>query len=318
MHSLDSKRVFTAGFTDIRHKLFSRHYRSTAEFAEDLGQVFRSVTGLEQVKDILEAHKHLANSMPRDENLSHEQREDKKLAKRIVKAVQQPLYDAFGREAELNGRTFEEGIAGLDSVSGESSVQQMSNGMTTNDIGVQKDESAIAPSHQVNGFTPPADIAHAVRHSSEQHALPVSDHLDVTQTVEHEHPAPNGTDAASTIMNGMNHTNITHRSPPTPPAAAHILAAPSTYGGIPWYLKHFEPRGTEIQDEKWLGRDVLRGMSEQLSEIDDDELKGMEPAAAASSNAAELVSEDGSEQEAEKKPAKKTPAKKKKRPRRFH
>jgi NuA3 HAT complex component NTO1 len=76
--------------------------------------------------------------------------------------------------------------------------------------------------------------------------------------------------------------------PPTPPVSngganstsgqeggGGDSASSLTEGGIPWYLKSFDPVGTTILEVQWTGRDVVRGMSEELTDIDDDELKGM-------------------------------------------
>jgi NuA3 HAT complex component NTO1 len=76
--------------------------------------------------------------------------------------------------------------------------------------------------------------------------------------------------------------------PPTPPVSSGGASSTNgqenssgdltnslTEGGIPWYLKSFDPIGTTILEVQWPGRDVVRGMSEELTDIDDDELKGM-------------------------------------------
>ena len=64
-------------------------------------------------------------------------------------------------------------------------------------------------------------------------------------------------------------------SPPTStsssapaPDAADVFAN----GGIPRYLDQFDPMGTTIYDERYTGREVLRGMSEELSDMDEDTL----------------------------------------------
>ena len=46
-------------------------------------------------------------------------------------------------------------------------------------------------------------------------------------------------------------------------------------GGIPWYVEPFDPDGTILHEERWTGPEVLREMSEELSDIDDDELEGL-------------------------------------------
>ena len=48
---------------------------------------------------------------------------------------------------------------------------------------------------------------------------------------------------------------------------------PLAQGGIQWYMQPFDPIGTTVHEERWMGRDVLRGMSEELSELDEDEMR---------------------------------------------
>ncbi|KAJ5416408.1 Zinc finger PHD-type [Penicillium cf. griseofulvum] len=40
-------------------------------------------------------------------------------------------------------------------------------------------------------------------------------------------------------------------------------------------MQPFDPVGTTVHEERWTGRDVMRGMSEELSELDEDELEGL-------------------------------------------
>jgi NuA3 HAT complex component NTO1 len=90
-------------------------------------------------------------------------------------------------------------------------------------------------------------------------------------------------------MNGYSSAMEHHQPPPlTPPVSSGGANSTSgqentggdvgtslTEGGIPWYLKSFDPIGTTIREMQWTGRDIVRGMSEELTDIDDDELKGM-------------------------------------------
>jgi NuA3 HAT complex component NTO1 len=67
--------------------------------------------------------------------------------------------------------------------------------------------------------------------------------------------------------------------PPTPPMSleGHGQSLPEQ-GGIPWYVAPFDPDGTTIYEERWTGPEILRDMSEELSEMDEDELEGLGPA----------------------------------------
>jgi NuA3 HAT complex component NTO1 len=51
--------------------------------------------------------------------------------------------------------------------------------------------------------------------------------------------------------------------------------APLANGGIAWYLEPFDPVGTTVHAERWGGREALRSMSEELSELDDETLNGL-------------------------------------------
>lgn len=47
-------------------------------------------------------------------------------------------------------------------------------------------------------------------------------------------------------------------------------------GGIPWYLSGFSLAGTSAVEEQWAGRDAVRSLSEDLTDMDDEELNGLE------------------------------------------
>jgi NuA3 HAT complex component NTO1 len=67
-------------------------------------------------------------------------------------------------------------------------------------------------------------------------------------------------------------------APLTPPSNStdnQQQAASMAQGGIQWYMQPFDPVGTTIHEERWTGRDVLRGMSEELSEMDEDEMQDL-------------------------------------------
>jgi NuA3 HAT complex component NTO1 len=96
-------------------------------------------------------------------------------------------------------------------------------------------------------------------------------------------PRTNGIKASDTPPATNGYVSISRPSqpaPPTPPQSngsfgkeppADVL----TEGGIPWYLKGFDPRGLSIVAEQWAGREAVRSLSEELTDIDDDELKGL-------------------------------------------
>jgi NuA3 HAT complex component NTO1 len=93
---------------------------------------------------------------------------------------------------------------------------------------------------------------------------------------------PNGNDSLDTPPATNGYVAAPHSSqpgPPTPPQSNGSLDREQTNaladGGIPWYLKGFDPEGTSAVLEQWSGRDAVRSLSEELTEMDEDELKGL-------------------------------------------
>ncbi|EJT81699.1 bromodomain containing 1 [Gaeumannomyces tritici R3-111a-1] len=71
-----------------------------------------------------------------------------------------------------------------------------------------------------------------------------------------------------------------HTGPLTPPQSNGGLGGGATDvltdGGLPWYLKGFSVEGTSAAEEQWPGRDAVRSLSEDLTDMDDEELNGLE------------------------------------------
>ncbi|KAJ5416407.1 Zinc finger PHD-type [Penicillium cf. griseofulvum] len=108
---LDSKGVFAAGLMSIRQRLNERFYPSVAAFSADLASLFTSEIGVEPAGDTAELQAQISGRAP---ELSLEQREKRKLAKRIIKVIQPSLEDAIRKESELNRKPFEKELKELD------------------------------------------------------------------------------------------------------------------------------------------------------------------------------------------------------------
>ena len=116
--ALDPKGLFADGFKGIQTKLEERFYTSVLTFSTDVGSVFKSVLGLDSVTDAIEALEHLSDvpapGTVEHNTLSADDKEKKKLAKRIVKAIQSSLEDATKKEAELRQKPFAKELRDLD------------------------------------------------------------------------------------------------------------------------------------------------------------------------------------------------------------
>ncbi|CAP68996.1 uncharacterized protein PODANS_7_9540 [Podospora anserina S mat+] len=47
-------------------------------------------------------------------------------------------------------------------------------------------------------------------------------------------------------------------------------------GGIPWYLEEFELKGTSAVEKQWAGREAVRSLSEELTDMDEEALRDLE------------------------------------------
>ncbi len=71
-----------------------------------------------------------------------------------------------------------------------------------------------------------------------------------------------------------------HPAPLTPPQSNGSLGRGPvdslSDGGILWHVKGFSPQGTTAVEVQWAGRDAVRSLSEDLTDMDDEELNGLE------------------------------------------
>ena len=291
----------------IRKKLEDRSYASISVFSAELASVFTSEIGVQPAGDTAELQMQISGRAP---ELSLEQREKRKLAKRIIKAIQPGLEDAVMKESELNRKPFEKELKDLDQIF-EFSVQSRRNsvagsaelGNAEGIDGMEQDKeegddgatTEPKPEEQPNGAEDLAmtDVDAAqpsgpVPESQSQEAPgasmetsgtieePEKETSEVLATTENTTgevaPSSNG-DASTQPPNGAHETQ---KAPPTPPLSfQEDQLHPLAQGGIQWYMEPFDPVGTTIHEERWTGRDVMRGMSEELSELDEDELQDL-------------------------------------------
>ncbi|PGH32514.1 NuA3 HAT complex component NTO1 [[Emmonsia] crescens] len=300
--ALDGKAVFRLGLLSIRSKLEQRAYTSVSSFSRDLANVFTSEIGVESVGDTAELQMQISGRAP---ELSLEQREKRKLAKRIIKAIQPALEDSLRKESELNGKPFEKELKDLDvllensvlsrrgslvAMNGPEAVERypLVNGIKTDVEGdhMEAPETSIETLHaepeeqaanedkdvtmvDVNGGT---DTGHGTKESS----ISETNGVVTAKTFLASQPMEGRTknQAATSSSRDIQMASATSLTSPVDSLASKDQP-PLSQGGIQWYMQPFDPIGTTIHEERWTGRDVLRGMSEELSEIGEDELRNL-------------------------------------------
>ncbi|KAF2198293.1 hypothetical protein GQ43DRAFT_483421 [Delitschia confertaspora ATCC 74209] len=299
--NFDIKNVFNDGFKSIQTKLEEKFYTSVAAFSSDLAAVFSDVIGFATITDVGDAENQLSGVA--HSSLTPEQKEKKKLAKRIFKAIQQPLEEATRKEAELAGRPFEKELPNLEALLDQSLQRRAkiaNGGLTPIKADGQTPAGKMEDEHPSNGAEqdmagisaseeqPPGaksgeeDTAHLAPtpgtnpadQDTEMHDVSSTEAAIVAQVSQDTvHASTN--EAPPDIDTGENGDSEDAGQPITPPRSENDLPAPLSHGGIPWYMEPFDPVGTTIHEERWTGREVLRDMSEELSELDDDELDGL-------------------------------------------
>lgn len=142
------------------------------------------------------------------------------------------------------------------------------NQTTSTDGNIEVDTSAIEPDMPFESAQVTADAV-SVPTSEALETKPDASGSTVAQSVNTP-PATNGYISVPTTS---------QPAPPTPPQSNGSLGRQPmdvlTDGGILWYLQELEPQGTSAAQEQWDGRNLERNLSEELTEIDDDELKGL-------------------------------------------
>jgi NuA3 HAT complex component NTO1 len=268
---------------------------------------------MSSVTDASQVQSQIVDDRNSKKDLSAEDKDKRKLAKRIVKAVQVLLADAIHKESELLRRPYEEELIDFDQLlerslssrrlseasvvktvlDAEATIDRLSigeigneNNADTMDIDTKIEEPdniaftheasslpiEVKPSSPQNLLTP-ASMGIHISGSEGNANLPSADEITdpvnampSSEQTTHPHPAltpPLSTNSSNNHTQQSNMRNLADQ------------ATPLTLGGVPWYMEAFDPHGTTIYEERWTGRDVARGMSEDLTDLDEDELDGL-------------------------------------------
>ncbi|PYH93350.1 PHD finger domain protein [Aspergillus ellipticus CBS 707.79] len=262
---LDSKAIFKQGLMSIREKLQERYYSSIASFSADLAHIFTTEIGVQPAGDTAELQMQISGRAP---ELSLEQREKRKLAKRIIKAIQPALEDAIRKESELNRKPFEQELKELDLMLENSVLSRRGSEVGSAEHG---GDEKVELSELPNGTTQKVEEV-----VEEVDVTAKSEPTTVQPTIEDEPVVDGDNGTVEDDSQPSKQPEEAQKEPLTPPPSFKgDQQYPLAQGGIQWYMQPFDPIGTTIHEERWTGRDVMRGMSEELSELDEEELKDL-------------------------------------------
>ena len=279
-YRLDIKGLFSAGFLSMREKLSNQCYTSVSTFSSDFSTVVSAVLDapLPTEKPAADGDDHDGRTT---KELVAEFKDKRKLAKRIVKAVQEKLEDAMRKESELCRRPYEKELRDLDMML-EASLASRRDSTVGSIIGMADESDRVNEQLQVTS----EDFEHFQASNPlnirvEDTANQQNDMPEKARSPDaHHHPTPEDSNASPETSedhthHSRNHEVVPPHEPPTPPLSSGGDAQSLFHGGIPWYMETFDPVGTTIQEERWTGRELAREMSEELSDMDEEELSGL-------------------------------------------
>lgn len=272
-------------------------------FSADFAAVFSSV--LEEALNSDPAWSQTrSNGEIQHRELSADYKEKRKLAKRIVKAAQPSLEDATKKEGEVLRKSSEKELQHLDHLL-ELSMPSRRNSLSGSHLEDIIQSAGPEEMQLVNGFSLGESLTNGDPQTGHKEAATVNGlglHYDTTLITDNSafmvlnsrggglngagalksDTPPLGLDQTPPTQGLDSHMNrsevnpgIQIQEPPTPPLSTGDDTQPLSTGGIPWYLETFDPDGTTVQEERWTGRDLVRGMSEELSDMGDEELSGL-------------------------------------------
>jgi NuA3 HAT complex component NTO1 len=292
--------VFMDGLLDLKRKIQNRFYTTAMAFAHDLYNVFHTGVVTQPSPD-----SEIVLSSEIKKPVVMDIKERKKLGKRIVKAIQPQLQMAVRAEADINGKQVDNLLKELDQLL-DASVQPTGDTIAVS-VGDSNSLADVDARHERD-----IEMANGIEHSHHENEsiqgsrkqsngsedvemqdvdAPGEEVEAVVSTEEVSDKAlaevdGNISQTKAEQVNGVkndkkpesNGTDNTHH-PPTPPLSNGDSSTDSTdplvSGGVPWYLKEFHPEGTTIVQEKVVGKDAVSQRSEDLSDMDEDELKGL-------------------------------------------
>ncbi|KAL9102000.1 MAG: hypothetical protein Q9163_002800 [Psora crenata] len=281
---LDSKGVFLKGLSDIGSRIDERLYTTVHEFTKDFGAVINELICSPSASDPTDGQLQ-TNEENSTKSKIHPEKTKKALAKRIVRAVQGPLEDAIRKECQLLRVPCERRIQKLKILL-QRSLSSRQSFILENVI-----DNSTEPYREV---LPDASTKNGVLDQHKQDALVAAQDYALDPAIVKISQKPNASakgSGRSGRTNGFNHNEqmVNGRSSASSSSgkaqgsdmadssssSSGDRRQPSTVVGVPWYMENFKPDGTTIEEEQWTGRDLVRDLSEDLSDMDEEEMSGL-------------------------------------------
>lgn len=295
---MDQKtQYFKDGFDTLDLRLSERFYTSVSDFSTDLSAVIAnrlsSSDGLAASSDVdIDAISSQLNDFKpgtiEHMQLTQEQKDIKRLTKRLFKAVQEPLREAATKESQLRRTELDEEMRKLDAMSIFASEKTLDDDVEAALNG--KKRTASDASADAGASPEDVEMEDAADERTDEAVI----HLNIAGKDDTVPVMPANKRVTPGSRTSSSHGHATRHSmsngvAPTEPLSPPISTEGATSsrsedptdffanGGVPWYLEPFDPVGTTVHEERYTGRAVLRDMSEELSDMDEDTLTELAP-----------------------------------------
>lgn len=285
--------MYCQGLLVLKEQARAGVFTCVTDFSRNFARIFADKLGSD-AKNFAEIIQQVSG---RAEEMAQEQKELRSRARHVLRACQPLLEDAIRKESELTGRPFAQQMKELDQVLLSrrnstidyamedaiiESIENRPNGVRSGSHDVEMyDAEEQQDEVLLNGDGLRDTKANAVSIKMPDTAFAEIKHTSgpsaTTPPISTNGIKPDQADSAPEATGMENITTNGQPEPPTPPMSLENQGQSSHpalgHGGIPWYVEQFDPAGTTIFEERWTGQQVLREMSEELSEMDEDELQ---------------------------------------------
>ena len=280
---LDSRGIFARGFSDLRKRIDERQYSSVLEFSRNFAAAMSENLCSPNSPEDADGQQAYGEVPAKSKN--YFEKTKRVLAKRIIKAVQGLLEDAIRKESQLFKTPPESKIQKLDALLQHSLSFQRKVVLENGAADFSKTDGEVSLDACTTAFINGDGLGEPQQDTPTDALDPIITQMSPrvnssakggvrnrrVNVINGDEKATNGTSIAFSSLDGVPGNNAVDSAS----SSSGGSRRPSTLGGVPWYMENFKPDGTTIEEEQWTGRDLVRDLSEDLSDMDEEEMSGL-------------------------------------------
>ena len=297
------KNIFIDGLNQLQSRVETRFYVTTLAFFAELCEVVSHGINTPPKDTEPSEPRFEASDAATVKNTYADIRERRKLAKRLLRATLPHLETALRIESEISQKPLESLQKELEAMfdSCVDPTRPLTASTSEKRSEEPADDTIMVDATETSQITVKSGLEESVdgdamdtQEDGDEDGGNIEVNTSGIDTMDAEgEEVTDGDDSREPLKNGVKSTDTppdtdgyiskprpAQSGPPTPPQSNGSLGQeptdPLTEGGVLWYMKDFNPDGTSVVDEHWAaGRDAVRMLSEDLTDLDDEELKGL-------------------------------------------